>query len=189
MRAYSHLQILTRIVVRHRILLSAGSSVAARIALQAHVPIPIGDLLVSYAALVRPGLCRLLASSYAVFLFTTPYLVLSMLLSFVYVHFYSEEIEHVVGALPMYPSPDCRHDLFLVLGKYTKHSNPRLLHIHRGSGFSLGITSIGVIGVMAMLRQLRRGTHSHHRQPIAIGRLIGTMQQDRASILSNPAVT
>ena len=79
----SQLQILTRIVVQHRILLSAGLSVAAGIVLKAHLPIPVGDPLVSYAALVRPGLYQLLASSYAAFLFTTPYLVLSMLLSFI----------------------------------------------------------------------------------------------------------
>jgi len=35
--------------------------------------------------------------------FTTPYLVLSMCLSLVYIHFYEEEIERAAGILPPYP--------------------------------------------------------------------------------------
>jgi hypothetical protein len=34
------------------------------------------------------------------FFFTTPYLVLSMCLSLVYIHFYEEEIERAAGILP-----------------------------------------------------------------------------------------
>ena len=165
MASSSHLQILTRIVVRHRILLSAGLSVAAGIVLKAHLPIQVGDPLVSYAALVRPGLYQLLTSSYAVFLFTTPYLMLSMLLSFIYVHFYREQVERVAGALPLYPAPASRGDLFLVLGEVHEHPNRRLLRMRWLSipehGLYTGIAALGAIGsgktqglILPAMRQL-----------------------------------
>ncbi len=166
MGSSSHLQILTRIVVRHRILLSAGLSVAAGIVLKAYLQLPVGDPLVSYAALVRPRLFQLLASSYAVFLFTTPYLMLSMLLSFIYVHFYREQLELVAGALPPYIPPASRKDLFLILGEVheplepTPAPNPQWLSIPE-HGLYTGIAALGAIGsgktqglILPAMRQL-----------------------------------
>ena len=120
----------------------------------------------SYAALVRPGLYRLLISSYAIFLFTTPYLMLSMLLSFVYVHFYREQLELVAGALPPYPAPEHRKDIFLVLGEIHEPlepapaPNPQWLSIPE-HGLYTGIAALGAIGsgktqglILPAMRQL-----------------------------------
>jgi len=41
----------------------------------------------------RPYLYHAFVESFTIFLFTTPYLVLSMCFSLVYIHFYEEEIE------------------------------------------------------------------------------------------------
>jgi hypothetical protein len=111
-------------------------------------------------------LYQLLTSSYAVFLFTTPYLMLSMLLSFIYVHFYREQLELAAGALPPYPAPASRRDLFLVLGEVhepfepTAAPHPQWLRIPE-HGLYTGIATLGAIGsgktqglILPAMRQL-----------------------------------
>src|SRR5258707_9807618 len=104
-------------LVRHRILLSAGVSAAAGIILRALVVIPFGNPLFQYMAVERPDLYRAFVWSFTIFLFTTPYLVLSLCFSLVYIHFYEEEIERPAGFLPLYPQPEHRKGLFLILGE------------------------------------------------------------------------
>lgn len=162
----SHLRMLARTIVRHRIVLSAGLSVAAGIVLQGRLLISINDPMVRYAALERPLMYRLFASSYSVFLFTTPYLVLSMLLSLVYIHFYQEQIEQIAGSLPSYPAPDSRTDLFLILGEVHEQLEPAAaVHPEWLSiperGLYTGIAALGAIGsgktqglILPAMRQL-----------------------------------
>src|SRR5258707_8553758 len=71
---------------RIKILLSAGLSSAAGLILKSVVLIPVADPLFGYAALQRPSIYHVLVWSYGAFLFTTPFLMLSVCLSFVYIH-------------------------------------------------------------------------------------------------------
>jgi hypothetical protein len=74
---WSQLKTLCRVLVRHRFLLAAGLSAAAGIILKSIVLIPVADPLFRYAALQRPGVYVAFVWSFAIFLFTTPFLVLS----------------------------------------------------------------------------------------------------------------
>ena len=101
----SQLKTLCRILVRHRFLLSAGLSAAAGIILKSTVPIPVADPLFRYAALQRPSIYVAFVWSFAIFLFTTPFLTLVMCFSLLYIHFYEEETAETLGTLPEYPEP------------------------------------------------------------------------------------
>src|SRR5258708_38777904 len=111
------LKILCRSLVRHRFLLSAGLSSAAGIMLRSILLVPVADPLFRYAALQRPSIYHAFVWSYGAFLFTTPFLMLSVCLSFVYIHFYEEETAEILGSLPEYSDPRHRQDLFLILGE------------------------------------------------------------------------
>ena len=97
------LKTLCRILVRHRFLLSAGLSAAAGIILRSFVLIPVADPLFRYAALQRPSIYDAFVWSFGIFLFTTPFLMLSVCFSLVYIHFYEEETAQTLGNLPEYP--------------------------------------------------------------------------------------
>ncbi len=58
-----------------------------------------------------------LICSYDLFLYSTPFLIFSMLFSLVYVHIYRKELEQGVGSLPPCPDPLTRDELQLVLGE------------------------------------------------------------------------
>ena len=85
------LKTLCRILVRYRFLLSGGLSAAARIILKSIVLISTVDPIFRYAGLQRPGIYDAFVWSFAIFLFTTPFLMLSMCFSLLYIHFYEEE--------------------------------------------------------------------------------------------------
>ncbi len=147
----SRLRMLSKILVRHRFLLSAGLSAATGIILRSVVLIPVADPLFRYAALQRPSVYVAFVWSFAIFLFTTPFLMLSMCFSLVYIHFYKEETPETLGTLPEYPQPQYRQDLFLILGELhhqleaTPAAHPQWLSIPE-KGLYTGIAALGAIG-------------------------------------------
>ena len=147
----SRLKTLCRILVRHRFLLSAGLSAAAGIIIKSTVLIPVADPLFRYAALQRPSIYVAFVWSFAIFLFTTPFLMLSMCFSFLYIHFYEEETAETLGTLPEYPEPQYRQNLFLILGELhhqieaTPAAHPQWLSIPE-KGLYTGIAALGAIG-------------------------------------------
>src|SRR6266849_9205239 len=147
----SRLKTICRILVRHRFLLSAGFSAAAGIILRSIVLIPAADPLFRYAALQRPSMYVAFVWSFAIFLFTTPFLMLSMGFSLLYIHFYEEETAETLGTLPEYPEPQYRQDLFLILGELhhqleaSPAAHPQWLSIPE-KGLYTGIAALGAIG-------------------------------------------
>jgi hypothetical protein len=75
--------------------------------LKSTVLIPVADPLFRYAALQRPNIYLAFIWSFAIFLFTTPFLMLSMCFSLLYIHFYEEETAETLGTLPEYPFASC----------------------------------------------------------------------------------
>jgi hypothetical protein len=145
------LKLASRTMVRHQILLSAGLSAAAGVILRELVVIPVGNPVFQYLAVERPDLYRALVWSFNIFLFTTPYLMLSVCFSLVYIHFYEEEIERAAGFLPPYPEPERRDDLFLILGERHQQLDPiPAVHPHWLSiperGLYTGTIALGAIG-------------------------------------------
>jgi len=147
----SRLKTLCRILVRYRFLLSAGLSTAAGIILKSIILIPVADPLFRYAALQRPGIYRAFLWSYGTFLFTIPFLILSVCLSFAYIHFYEEETAQPSGNLAEYPEPQYRHELFLILGELhhqleaAPSAHPQWLSIPE-KGLYTGVAALGAIG-------------------------------------------
>src|SRR5260370_7934696 len=93
----SRLKMLCRILVRHRFLLSAGLSAAAGIILKTAVLIPVADPLFRYAAFQRPSIYDAFVWSFAIFLFPTPSLFLSLSFSLLYIHFHHYQTPDTSG--------------------------------------------------------------------------------------------
>jgi len=156
----------TQPLIAHRILVSGGLSAACGIVLNSLYPLHEMNPLLQMIALERPAIYHGLVGSYTLFLFTTPFLVVSILLSMAYVHFYSPDVNRTAGRLPHYPDPRTRQNLSLVLGEIHDQLTPRpspapswLVLPERG--LYTGIAVIGAIGsgktqalILPAMRQL-----------------------------------
>lgn len=160
------LQTLTHIIIAYRVVLSVGAAASASIMLHTLWPWPATVPLLRYFALQRPLLYVVVARGYDWFLFTTPFLLCSMILSLVYVHVYRRAVEATAGSLPALPDPMSRRDLVLVLGEVHQRllpspsADPRWLEIPE-LGLYTGIAVIGSIGsgktqgiILPAMRQL-----------------------------------
>src|SRR5579885_1889283 len=121
----AHLQCLTHPLIEYRVLLSFGLSAACGIILKSLYPIDVGNPMLRMIALKQPLIYRTVVWSYDLFLYSTPFLILSMLFSLAYVHIYRKESEQVAGALPPYPDPRTRQDLSLVVGEVHRQLVPK----------------------------------------------------------------
>lgn len=166
MRVRTHLQNLARPLVEYRIVLSPGLSVACGIVLHSLFPIDTANRLLRLIALERPPIFHGLVWSYDLFLYTTPFLALSMLFSLLYVHLYRSDLDLAAGPLPPYPDPLARTSLSLVLGEVHRQLRPvpspapKWLSIPE-RGLYTGIVSFGSIGsgktyglILPAMRQL-----------------------------------
>jgi hypothetical protein len=85
---FPHLQPVIRSLVEYRILLSLGLSAACGIVFNSLYPVNEANPLLRLIELERPQIFHGLVWSYELFLYSTPFLVFSMLFSLVYVHLY-----------------------------------------------------------------------------------------------------
>jgi hypothetical protein len=157
---------IARSLVEHRLILSLGLSIACGFVLQALQPINTENPMLRLIAFKRPEIYLLVVWSYTAFLYSTPFLLISMALSFIYVHFYAPDLKHQPGPLPEYPDPRFRRDLFLVVGevhhrlKPVSSPAPHWFRIPE-HGLYTGINVIGATGsaktqafILPALRQL-----------------------------------
>lgn len=114
-------------------------------------PFPDGNLYLQYIAIKDPLIYGILSGSYALFLFTTPFFVYSAALSGIYVFSFARKRREKQNSLPLYPEPQLRDDLFLVLGeihhptKIMPARNPQWLTIPE-KGLFTGIGVFGAVG-------------------------------------------
>ncbi len=147
----SHLRKLSHPLIEHRMLLSFGLSATCGIVLESVYPFQDANPLLRFMALERPAIFHALLGSYKLFLYSTPFLVFSILFSLAYVHFYAPNLDEVAGALPLYPDPLMREDLFLVAGEVHQQLKskpspvPRWLSIPE-RGLYTGICVVGATG-------------------------------------------
>src|SRR6266702_111928 len=156
----------TQPLIAHRILVSAGLSAACGIVLNSLYPLHEMNPLLQMIALQRSAIYHGLVGSYMLFQFTTPFLVVSILLSMAYVHFYSPDVNRIAGRLPQYPDPRTRQNLSLVLGEVHDQLTPRpspapIWLTLPERGLYTGIAVIGAIGsgktqalILPAMRQL-----------------------------------
>ena len=166
MHQHPHLQKLIRPLVEYRILLSLGLSIVCGIVLNSIFPVDTTNRLLRLIALERPPVFHAVVWSYDLFLYSTPFLACSMIFSLLYVHLYRSELERTAGALPPYPFPQTRAELFLILGEVHRQltpkpsPSPQWLSIPE-RGLYTGIASFGSIGsgktygvILPAMRQL-----------------------------------
>src|ERR1041385_3087799 len=118
--------------------------------LYAQCPFPQSNLYLQYIAVRDPLVYSVLARSYTLFLFTTPFFVYSAALSGVYILSFRRKRKQKTSSLPPYPEPSSRNDLFLILGEFhhptkiVKGANPQWLTIPEKGLF----TGIGIFGAI-----------------------------------------
>jgi len=157
---------ISRPLVEYRVLLSFGLSVACGIVLQSLYPVHNADPLIRLLAMERPAIFHGLSWSYRLFLYSTPFLVFSILFSLAYVHFYAPKPDEITGPLPPYPDPLLRENLFMVVGEVHRQlkplpsPTPSWLCISE-RGLYTGLCVIGAIGsgktqaaILPAMRQL-----------------------------------
>lgn len=166
MRMSKALQRFTQELISQRLLLSLGLSAACGIYLQVLYPIQADIPLLRMIAIKRPAIFETLIWSYTFFLYSTPFLILSILFSLAYIHLYVPRLEETTKLLPSYPDPRSRRNLFLVCGEqhYQLNSNPssdpQWLAIPE-QGLYTGTAVIGAVGsgktqafILPAMRQL-----------------------------------
>jgi len=166
MRSSPRVQRIIRPLVAHRSLLSIGLSSACGIILNSLLPVDLADPLLRLTEIQKPQIMRGLIMAYRFFLYSTPFIFLSMGFSLLYVHLYKSELELNPGALPPYPDPRKRKDLSLILGEVHSRLTPRASALPSWlsipeRGLYTGIASFGSIGsgktyglILPAMRQL-----------------------------------
>lgn len=129
-------------------------------------PFPSDQLFLQYIEQERPLILATFRWSYTAFLFSTPFLLASMLGSLGYVHLYKQKQELATGSLPPYPQPNERHELFAVVGEVHQRLEPKPSQTPRWlvlpeRGLYTGIAVFGSIGtgktqgvILPLMRQL-----------------------------------
>ncbi len=166
MRLSPRIQSALHLLIEYRLLLSLGLSMACGIVLQSLYPVHDSDPLLQLIAFERPRIFHGLVWSYNLFLYSTPFLVFSILFSLAYVHFYQPGLDQVAGSLPPYPDPLLREELELVVGELHYRLKPKPSPAPRwltipDLGLYTGICVVGAIGsgkssaiVLPAMRQL-----------------------------------
>lgn len=129
-------------------------------------PFPSDQPFLAYIGQERPFILTTLRWSYTAFLFSTPFLIASMIGSFGYVHLYESDEEQAPGKLPPYPNVANRNELFAVIGEVHQRleaapsETPRWLALPE-RGLYTGIAVFGSIGtgktqgvILPLMRQL-----------------------------------
>ncbi|GGA73453.1 hypothetical protein GCM10011507_26320 [Edaphobacter acidisoli] len=125
MRLTAYLQRILRPLIEYRLLLSLGLSAACGIVLRSLYPVHTSDPILRLIELEQPRIFHALVWSYNLFLYSTPFLLFSILFSLAYVHFYAPRQKEVSGPLPPYPDPLTREHLSLVLGELHHPTKPK----------------------------------------------------------------
>jgi len=153
-------------LMEHHSVLSLGLSIASGIVLQSLFPVRDSDPLLRLLALERPAISQGLVWSYNIFLYSTPFLVLSILFSLGYVHLYAPERNWTAGQLPPYPDPLHRRSLEVLIGELHDRLQPKPSPTPRWlvvpeRGLFTGICVIGAVGsgktkavILPAMRQL-----------------------------------
>ena len=120
-------------------------------ALYFYIPFPEGNVFLQFMAMRAPLVFNGVKWSYNLFLFSTPYIVYSILLSGLYIFALKAHRKITAGRLPRYPDPRQRQDVFLVVGevhnprKPVPSETPRWLIIPE-RGLFTGIAIVGAVG-------------------------------------------
>ena len=114
-------------------------------------PFPADNVLLELIQARQPSLYASLNYTYATLWFSTPFLAISGVCAWLYIFVARTGRRQRLQALPPYPAPEAREDLFLVLGEQHRRasveraSEPRWLVIPE-RGLYTGMAIVGAIG-------------------------------------------
>ena len=138
-------------IVETRILLSIVLSSSAGLLLLKHFPFPDENDVLHLILWHKPLIFAAIKYLYLAMLFTTPFIGCSIGFSLLYIFFVRHERRYPVNALPPYPEPRKRDDLFLIIGELhhprqpVPAEHPQWLTIPQ-RGLFTGIAVFGAIG-------------------------------------------
>src|SRR6266404_191048 len=138
-------------ILHSRHFLACLLSAATGMALYFRAPFPEDNIFLRVMAIRSASAFLFLKYSYTLFLYTTPYLVYSILLSGVYIFALKTGRRIRAGKLPLYSDPRKRTELSLVVGevhhprKQVPSETPRWLVIQE-RGLFTGIAIVGAVG-------------------------------------------
>ena len=138
-------------ILHSRHFLACLLSAATGMALYFRAPFPEDNIFLRVMAIRSLSAFLFLKYSYTLFLYTTPYLVYSILLSGVYIFALKTGRKIRAGKLPLYSDPRKRTELSLVVGevhhprKQVPSETPRWLVIPE-RGLFTGIAIVGAVG-------------------------------------------
>src|SRR6266576_2761701 len=138
-------------ILHSRHFLACLLSVATGVVLYFRTPLTEDNIFLRVMAIRSASAFIFFKYSYTLFLYTTPYLVYSILLSGVYIFALKTGRRIRAGKLPLYPAPRKRTELSLVVGevhhprKQIPSETPRWLVIPE-RGLFIGIAIVGAVG-------------------------------------------
>ena len=138
-------------ILHSRVFLACLLSAATGMALYFRVPFPGDNIFLRVMAIRSAPAFLFFKYSYTLFLYTTPYIAYSILLSGIYIFALKAGRKIRAGELPLYPAPRKRTGLSLVVGevhhprKQIPSETPRWLVIPE-RGLFTGIAIVGAVG-------------------------------------------
>ena len=138
-------------IINSKNLVAFVLAAATGMTLYFRVPFPEGNTFLLIMALRSPSAFEVLKYSYTLFLFSTPYIGYSVVLSGLYIFALKAKQRIRAGRLPLFPDPGKRDDLFLVVGevhnprKQVPAESPQWLVIPE-RGLFTGVAILGAIG-------------------------------------------
>jgi hypothetical protein len=138
-------------ILHSRHFLACLLSAATGMALYFRTPFPADNIFLRVMAIRSLSAFLFFKYSYTLFLYTTPYITYSILLSGIYIFALKAGRKIRAGKLPLYPAPRKRADLALVVGeahhprKQRPSETPRWLVIPE-RGLFTGIAIVGAVG-------------------------------------------
>src|SRR2546430_8844516 len=134
-------------VLHSRLFLACLLSAATGMALYFRTPFPEDNIFLRVMAIRSESAFLFFKYSYTLFLYTTPYIAFSILFSGIYIFALKASRKIRAGKLPLYPAPQKRTELSLVVGevhhprKQKPSETPRCLVIPE-QGFFAGIAVV-----------------------------------------------
>src|ERR1700687_4860926 len=129
---------------------------ATGMALYFKLPFPAENVFLQLMALRAPLVHEGLFYSYNLFLFTTPYIAYSIVLSGLYVFGLTVHKKIRAGKLPLYPDPRKRDELFVVVGEVHNNRKPG----HSDTPHSLSVPERGLFTGTAIVGAIGTGKTS-----------------------------
>jgi hypothetical protein len=127
------------------------------------MPFPAGNVFLQLTSVRVPLIYQGALYSYELFLFTTPYIAYSIVLSALYVSGLKIHSRMRAGKLPTYPDPRKRDDLFLVLGEVHNERKP----VPSETPYWLTVPERGLFTGVAVLGAIGTGKTSGCLYPFA----------------------